>query len=93
VGPPGVLLYRCRACGTLDDHSRRVTDVTETVAAILRDGIWSVAWAPTRYRLLEPHRCAEGRVGVAELVGGRADPADEVTVTAVTDDPNDIERQ
>jgi hypothetical protein len=57
---PGVLHHRCRQCGALVEQP-----VANVVAAVGED--------IDGWNLQRLHDCGNGRVGVADLIGGTAD--------------------
>jgi hypothetical protein len=59
---PGVLLYRCRLCGDLE-------------SVPTADAANAVQYELATRRLARPHHCGPGQVGVADLIGGKADDA------------------
>jgi hypothetical protein len=61
---PGVLLYRCRLCG--ESHETRTINFVHAIGTDAFNG-----------HLVTLHDCGPGQVGVADLLGGKADATED----------------
>jgi hypothetical protein len=69
---PGRLLYRCRACGTLD-RSVHVPDLVRALALLALGKPLPRSWGVVPHALHDLHVCSGGSLGVADLIGGDPD--------------------
>lgn len=70
IRQPGVILYRCRRCEGLDS-SLHTPDIDTSILAAVSTG--RDPYGPTQ-PLVGWHRCADGAMGVTDLIGGVPDP-------------------
>jgi hypothetical protein len=68
---PGKLIYKCRLCG---DHHRPtgVPNLLTALVAMVTNTPVPEEWdsLPIAIEPLQLHSCADGRVGVSDLIGG-----------------------
>lgn len=67
---PGVLQYRCRKCGRLDETTA-VPDLPYALIYLAHGWPLPEAWGPVRPALIAVHDCGDGPYGIADLIGGR----------------------
>lgn len=69
----GRLLYKCRLCGEIVDNIH-VPDVSLAVVLLeVRGNLYDMDWGGTA-TTTTTHRCKNGDIGIADLIGGREDP-------------------
>lgn len=68
---PGVLIYRCRLCGRLDE-TFRVPRLSRAMVAIGATGFYAIPDGGMA-RLTGVHACGDGSYGGTDFVGGRPD--------------------
>lgn len=72
MGKPGVLLYKCRLCGEVSANPH-VADALRALTLVIFARELPPEWGPLTPQTLTTHRCGDGRIGVADLVGCRED--------------------
>lgn len=68
----GPLVYKCRMCGGLDE-SLHAPDVMAALVFIGVRGETPREWGIVAGRT-SLHHCADGSLGVSDIIGGRPDP-------------------
>lgn len=68
---PGILIYRCRACGKLD-NSTHAPDLMTVIVSIMT-GEAGKPFAGVPVDKWSIHSCEDGTLGVSDLVGGWPD--------------------
>jgi hypothetical protein len=65
----GFLEYKCRRCGEIGRNSH-VPSIQSAVIGIVAVG--KTPWTGMVGHILDVHSCADGGLGVSDLIGGRA---------------------
>jgi len=68
----GVLLYKCRLCGCVE-RNPHVPDVFTAVGHLAVGLKLPEKWFGAPACVRHPHFCSDGRIGVADLIGGEHD--------------------
>lgn len=69
---PGVLVYKCRRCGGID-QSTHAPDVDMAVILTVLDMDMPKDWGPQKPHMTCIHNCKDGNTGVCDLIGGEKD--------------------
>jgi len=64
----GIILYRCRRCGSLD-RTMSSPDVTQTLISVIHGTPDPNASGIIRAALMSIHSCSDGGLGVTDIAG------------------------
>jgi hypothetical protein len=69
---PGVLIYECLLCKGLDE-SIHVPDITLILVCLANGHELPEEWYGVPVNRFDVHHCKDGRLGVTQIIGAKAD--------------------
>lgn len=72
MNSPGTIIYKCRRCGDLE-KSTHVPNIDKAVILMIKGIEMPKDWGPLSPKMISIHSCADGNIGVCDLIGGERD--------------------